>query len=35
VFSFMTKPQLCRISTVSKRFHRLAMDPSLWRKVNR
>jgi hypothetical protein len=31
ILSFLTHPQLCRITSVSQRFKTLALDPSLWK----
>jgi hypothetical protein len=35
VFSYLSQPELCSLATVSRRFYRLAMDPSLWREGGR
>jgi hypothetical protein len=32
VFSFLSQPELIVLTTVSSRFYRLALDPSLWRE---
>jgi hypothetical protein len=32
VFSFLSQQELCVLATVSRRFYRLALDPSLWRQ---
>jgi hypothetical protein len=32
IFSFLEHSQLCMIASVNKRFHTLALDPSLWKK---
>jgi hypothetical protein len=32
VFSFLSQPELIALTTVSSRFYRLALDPSLWRE---
>jgi hypothetical protein len=33
VFSHLRQKDLCRVARVSTRFKRLALDPSLWQKI--
>jgi hypothetical protein len=35
IFSFLTHPQLCQITSVNKRFKTLALDTSFWKKERR
>ncbi len=35
IFSFLTHPQLCQITSVNKRFKTLALDISFWKKEKR